>query len=287
MTETIADQAAGLRRLLAPPALRSIAVTGASAACGYADVAANLAVALAAQGRDVVIVDADGEAGAARLLGCDHAHDLMDGVRGACTPAQIASQARPSLRLVRAGRFFAGFDELRPTDAGNLAELMAAVCRDADVLLMVAAPATRPALATADTLLVVTLDDTDSLTRTYRVLKRSAADARRQQRAAVLLNRAQSKARGDRIFGNLVATSARFLSLPLECMGNIPEDAHMERAAELQQPVIELFPACPAAGSLRSCADALMLMPCPDHASAHAFAARVLSTVRAAARGRH
>jgi flagellar biosynthesis protein FlhG len=287
MTETVFDQAAGLRRMLAPPALRNVAVTGPSAVSGYAGIAANLALALAAQGRDVVVVDAEGEEGGpGGLFGGERGRDLMDGVRNACPLEQIVVQARPRLRLVRAQRFFAGFDQLQPTDAGNLAEAMAAVCRDADVLLIAADPGNRAALATADALLLVTLDDADSLTRTYRVLKRAAADGR-QQRAAVLLNRTRSQARSDRIFGNLASTSARFLSLPLECMGNIPEDAHLERAAQLRQPVIELFPASAAAAAMRASAEAFMRLPCPEHATAHAFAARVISTVRSAARGRH
>jgi hypothetical protein len=70
-------------------------------------------------------------------------------------------------------------------------------------------------------------------------------------------------------------------------MGTIPDDAHMERAAELRQPVVELFPACVSASALRSCADAFMLAPLPEGSTVHTFAARVISTARAAARGDH
>jgi hypothetical protein len=94
----------------------------------------------------------------------------------------------------------------------------------------------------------------------------------------------QSKSRSEKIFGNLASTSAQFLSLPLECMGSIPDDAHMERAAELRQPVVELFPASVSAGALRGCADAFMLSPFPEGTTVHTFAARVVSTVRAAGR---
>jgi flagellar biosynthesis protein FlhG len=287
VTDTVADQAAGLRRMLAPPPLRTAAVTGSSAAALYGEVAASLAIALAAQGRDVVVIDADPEGrGPARLLGADHGRDLLDGVRNGCPPHEIGIEVRPSLRAVQAQKFFASLDQLRPMDAANLAQVLAAVCSDADALFVVASPGSQAALATADTLLVVTLEDADSLTRTYRLLKRTTAGGGRQ-RAAVLLNRVQSKSRAEKIFGNLAATSAQFLSLPLECMGTIPDDAHMERAAELRQPVVERFPESPAAGALRACADAFMLAPCGEGTSVHAFAARVISTVRSAARGRH
>jgi flagellar biosynthesis protein FlhG len=287
MTDAIADQAAGLRRMLAPPPLRSAAVVGVSAAAASGEVTANLAVALAAQGRDVVVIDADAEGrGPARLLNAGRGRDLLDGVRSGCAPEEVGVQVRPTLRVVQAQRFFGSLDQLRPMDCANLAEVLAAVCRDADALFVAAGAGNLPALAIADALLIVTLDDADSLTRAYRLLKRNAAEAGRQH-ASVLFNRVQSRSRSDRIFANLAATSAQFLSLPLECMGTIPDDAHMERAAELRQPVVELFPASVSAAALRSCADAFMLAPFPEATTVHSFAARVISTVRSAVRGSH
>ncbi len=284
MHDAVADQAAGLRRMLAPPTLRSAAVTGTAtpAACG--EVIASLAVALAGQGRDVVVIDAEAEErGPARLLGAGDGRDLLDGVRNGIAPEQIAVAARPSLRVIRAQRFFASLDQLRPMDAAHLAEVLAALLRDADALFIAAGSANERALALADALVVVSLDDADSITRTYRLLKRTAVGGSRQ-RMRVVLNRVQSRSRSEKIFGNLASTCAQFLSLPLECMGIIPDDAHMERAGELRQPVVDLFPASISASALRGCADAFMLTPFPEGTTVHTFAARVVSTVRSASR---
>jgi flagellar biosynthesis protein FlhG len=287
MRDAVADQAAGLRRMLAPPPLRSAAITAASSAAACGEVAANLAVALAGQGRDVVVIDADVEGrGPAGLLGAGKGRDLLDAARGACTPQDVGIQVRPSLRVVQAQRFFANLAQVRPMDASNLAEVLAAVLRDADALFLAAGSGSQRALALADMLLVVTLEDADSLTRSYRLLKRAAASGSRQ-RASILFNRVQSQSRSEKFFGNLASTSAQFLSLPLECMGTIPDDAHMERAAELRQPVVELFPASVSAHALRCCADAFMLAPPPESGTVHTFAARVVSVARAAARGDH
>lgn len=285
VTDAVADQAAGLRRMLAPQALRSVAIAGVSAAAASGDVAASLAVALAAQGRDVVLIDAEVEGrGPARLLGAGRGRDLLDGVRGGCTPEQIGVEVRPLLRVVQAQRFFGSLDQLRPMDAANLAETLAGVCRGADALLVAASAGN--ALAVADALLVVTLDDADSLTRAYRLLKRNTAEGARQH-ACVLFNRVQSRSRSEKIFGNLASTCAQFLSLPLECVGTIADDVHMEQAAELRQPVVELFPASVPAAALRNCADALMLAPYPQGATVHGFAARVVCLARSAAREHH
>jgi flagellar biosynthesis protein FlhG len=284
MSDIVADQAAGLRRMLAPPALRSVALTGASAAAAYGEVAASLAVALAAQNRDVVVIDADAEGrGPAAILGAGAGRDLLDGVRTGCAAEQVAIEVRPNLRVVRAQRFFASLDQVRPMEVSQLAELLAGVLRNVDALLLAASAGNARVLGMADTLLLITLDDADSLTRTYRLLKRAAADGSKQH-AAVLFNRVQSKARSEKLLANLAATAAQFLSLPLACIGSVPDDPHMTRAAELRQPVVELFPASVSAGALRDCADAFMLSPSPDGATVHTFAARLISTVRAAAR---
>jgi hypothetical protein len=58
----------------------------------------------------------------------------------------------------------------------------------------------------------------------------------------------------------------------------------MQRAWGLRQPLVELFPTSPAATAIRACADALMLGEAGENQTAHAFAARLVSAVRRAAR---
>lgn len=57
MREVIADQAAGLRRLMAGSAGRLVAVVGSGPAVGATSVTLNLAAALMQQGKDVLLLD--------------------------------------------------------------------------------------------------------------------------------------------------------------------------------------------------------------------------------------
>ena len=78
MTEILLDQAAGLRRLLAQSALRTIAVVSATTGAGCTLVTANLAVVLARRGHGVLLLDcAAGKSGAAALLGARPTADLL------------------------------------------------------------------------------------------------------------------------------------------------------------------------------------------------------------------
>lgn len=57
MTQTISDQAAGLRHLMARSPGRLLAIVGSGPAVGVSSVASNLAAALAQQGEDVLLHD--------------------------------------------------------------------------------------------------------------------------------------------------------------------------------------------------------------------------------------
>ena len=57
LAKFVSDQAEGLRRLLARHGSRAIAVTGGTAGVGCSTTVVNLAAALAAQGKDVLVGD--------------------------------------------------------------------------------------------------------------------------------------------------------------------------------------------------------------------------------------
>ena len=252
------DQAAGLRRLLSARAAGSVAITAASPHAGHSAVAADLALAMSGNGLKVLLVDArGGPHGAAALLGAQPAHDLLDVVRGASSLREASVQRGDGLQVVQAQRALALAPRLPEVQAQRVRDALAQLCAQADVVLLDAAPGTSAGLSVTDRLLLVTRDDPDALTRSYGLLKRIAGELG-GCRVSVALNGVRSASRADRIFGNLQSTASQFLNLSLECMGQLPDDAWVQRAAAAQRPVIELFPTSPAALALRRCAAALL-----------------------------
>ena len=251
MTEIVLDQAAGLRRLLAQSALRTIAVASATPGVGRTLVAANLAVVLARLGHGVLLLDCASEKGsAAALLGARPTADLLDATRGAVSPGTLAAGGIAGVRVVQVQALAVALEQTRPLDSGRLAQALDTLREGADVVL-VDAPHGDLAWGTAARELILLVGPgPQAMTGSYRLIKRLQADCGRR-RVHILVTRAHSSTHADRIFGNLSATSRRFLNLPLESVGQIPDDERMLHAARLRQPVVEVFPEAGCARALR------------------------------------
>jgi flagellar biosynthesis protein FlhG len=280
MMEALADQAAGLRRLVSPCVARTLAVTAGAPSADHSAVAANLAVALTRHVNGVLVDACGGPRGSARMLDAEPARDLLEVARDGRAPSEACVQRGRALRVVRAHQALAAVARLPEDEARRVAGALTALTAAADAIIIDAVPGALAPLAAADLVLLVTGDDAEAITASYRFLKRMAA-ALGPRHVGVVVNAARSPARAQTIFGNLAATAAKFLSLPLECMGQIPHDERQQRAIALRRPLIELFPASPVATALRGCAE--MLLASPAHPGAQAFAGRLLAALRTAA----
>jgi flagellar biosynthesis protein FlhG len=254
MTEVVLDQATGLRRLLAPSALRTIAIGSAGPTAGRSVITANLAVALARQGRGVVVLDcAPARGSAGWLLASQPPADLV--AVGARNLRATFAEGVGGVRVARAPRL--GLARSFESASAHLAQVLETLREDVDVLLVDAPPGDLVWSAAAGELIVLTGPGAQAMTESYRLIKRLNVDGGRR-RMHILANRMQSASHADKIFGNLSATSKRFLNLPLEFLGCIPDDERMSRAARLRQMVVEAFPESECARAVRECADAVL-----------------------------
>jgi flagellar biosynthesis protein FlhG len=254
MTEVVLDQATGLRRLLAQSALRTIAIGSAGPTAGRSVITANLAVALARQGRGVVVLDcAPARGSAGWLLASQPPADLV--AVGARDLRATFAEGVGGVRVARAPRL--GVARSFESASAHLAQVLETLREDVDVLLVDAPPGDLVWSAAAGELIVLTGPGAQAMTESYRLIKRLNVDGGRR-RMHILANRMQSASHADKIFGNLSATSKRFLNLPLEFLGCIPDDERMSRAARLRQMVVEAFPESECARAVRECADAVL-----------------------------
>jgi flagellar biosynthesis protein FlhG len=252
------DQAAGLRRMLLARPGGCITLAAASPHAGHAALAAELALAMSQEAADVLLVDAsDDEHGAAAWLGAAPAPDLHEALRGARPPSEISVQRGRSLRVVRARRALAQARPAVESPAGVLGEALHRLGVSGGATLLIAPAGAVAGLTLAERLLLVTRDDPDGITRSYALLKRVAGDLA-GLRVDVALNGVRAASHAQRIFGNLRDTASAFLDLSLACIGWIPDDVWVQRAAAARRPVMELFPHSPAAVALRACAAALL-----------------------------
>lgn len=280
MTEILLDQAAGLRRLLAQSTLRTLAVASAMPGAGRTLVAANLAVLLARRGQRVLLLDcAAGKDSAAALLSARPRADLLEATQGRADPRTLAAEGTAGVRVVRAQGLATALEQPRSLDSARLAHALDSLCEGIDIVLVDAPPADLAWSAAAGELILLVGPGPVSMTGSYGLIKRLQAEGC-LRRVHILVTKAHSPTHADRIFGNLSATSRRFLNLPLESVGHILNDEHVLRATRLRQPVVEAFPDADCAQALRTCAEALSRQPRAGENAFAEFAATLVETAR-------
>jgi flagellar biosynthesis protein FlhG len=258
LAKFVSDQAEGLRRLLARHGSRAIAVTGGTAGVGCSTTVVNLAAALAAQGKDVLVVD-------------EHAgepHAIVEKPDGAAAERFVAF-ARGEIALDAAiGRHSAGFAVLaaprRHRDACKPSQLAAVFDSPADVVLIDVQFERDGMLSDlalqAHDLMMVTRVAAQAITDAYACMKRlHFAHAIAQFR--VLVNHVQSVADAHTAFENLAGVAGRYLAVSLEDAGCVAADPLMARASELSRCVVDAFPSAPAARDFRHIAAELQYWP--------------------------
>jgi len=258
LDKLVSDQAEGLRRLLARSGSRVIAVTGGSLGAGCTATVMNLAVALAQQGKDVLVID--------ECVGDKSVSAMLGSVRGA---GNFAAVMRGEMTLDEAAlRHALGFSVLAASRAHRegytAAQFSVVLHGSADIVLIDAQLDQQGHLSAlamqAHDVMIVTRMAAQAITDAYACMKRlHYAHAIAQFR--VLVNHVQSVEDARTAFANLAGVAGRYLAVALEDAGCIAADARMARAEELSRCVVDAFPSTPAARDFRHLAAELQYWP--------------------------
>jgi flagellar biosynthesis protein FlhG len=273
------DQAAGLRRLVPGGPLRVITLSSTQGA-GRSTICASLALALARAGRRVLVLDcAEQDGGAAALLGASPGPDLLEAARSGLDPHEVSARTAAGVTVARARRAMHALGRVSDRDRDRLGACLEALCGETDCILVDSARGDVSLAAAGGELILVLRAEARAVVDSYRLLKRLALASGRRQ-ALVLVNHAVPGVPHLRFFGNLSDTATRFLGMSLDLLGEVPQDDCLRRASSLVQPVVEMFPASPAAGALRGCALALLAQDAAGRLDASAFVRRLGAAAR-------
>lgn len=247
MSKQVADQADGLRRLLARTPTRVVAIAGMGRGVGATTTAMNLGAALVQQGKQVLLLDEHdaAPASACALWAIAPSGTLADvaGRRLACEDAAALADCGVGVLPARPDAPSAGTDP-RALWQGSVV-LIDAALDDDGCLSMLARQ--------ADDLLLVFQPQPASITAAYAGIKRlHYAHALKQLR--LLVNGVGAAGEAERVMANLVDTSRRYLAVSLQPAGWVRTDPHLQGAQRLHQTVVEAFPASPAAIDFRGIA---------------------------------
>ncbi len=243
-----------------------IAVTGGKGGVGKTSVSVNLATALAARKR-VVLLDGDlGLANADVFLGLSPRYTLAHVISGERTIDEVLIRAPQGFQVVPAASGAANLASMGAAEHLGLVRAFSSLAAQIEVLIVDTAAGIAQGVQqfsqAAQHVLVVICDEPASLTDGYALIK-VLSRHHGVNRFRVLANRVRSPGAGRELFERFERVTTRFLDVVLEFAGEIPEDEYLQRSVREQRPVCELYPASPAARAFKKLASTADTWPVP------------------------
>ena len=233
------------------------AITSGKGGVGKTFVSANLAAALARQGRRVLVLDADlGLANLDVLLNLFPKITLHDVFTGKSTLADAILPVPGGFSVLLAGSGMVEYSRMTPEIREQLQQVIEEVSPRFDhVLLDTGAGISDVVLYTvslAGEVMVVVTPEPTSLTDAYATIK-VLAQTQGRRRFSLVANQTRKLGEGRAVRQQLQQVVDRYVNpaldapVRLELLGEIPSDAAVRDSVLRRQLLVEMLPGCPAA----------------------------------------
>lgn len=275
MMSGTADQAGTLRNMherhqaalggQVMPTTRVLSVTSGKGGVGKTAVVSNVAVALAKQGKKVLIIDADlGLANVDVVLGLSPQYNLNHFFNGDRSLDEVLVEGPHGLKVLPAG---SGVQESTRLDSQvkmRFIESLDSLGEQFDVVLIdteagISDNVTYFNVAAQD-ILVVTTPEPTAITDAYALMKLLSSQYH-QKRFLLAVNSVQDVDEGLDVFEKLTMVSGRYLDIFLDYLGCIPFDRKMRQSVCEQQVVVDLYPETKVAKAFADLAQNLIDTP--------------------------
>ena len=227
-----------------PP--RVICVTSGKGGVGKTNVAVNLGVALAKQGREVMLLDADlGLANIDVLLGLAPEFTLHDVLSGERSIMDIVVEGPEGLKLIPASSGVEKMSNLGAVEQAALIQAVSELNGHIDYLIVdtaagIATDVMAFAKASQDVLVVVA-DEPASLADAYALIKVMSKN-HGVRSFQVICNMVASERAGRDLFDRLVKTTDQFLQVSMRYLGSVPRDERLRKAVKSRTAVVSAYP---------------------------------------------
>jgi len=250
-----------------------IAVTGGKGGIGKSNVSINLALALSALGRRVVVLDADlGLANIDVLLGITSNKNLADVLSGECGLREVMVNGPGGIKVVPASSGTQKMVSLSPLEHAGLINAFSEISGDLDVLIVDTAAGISDGvvsfLRAAQEIVVVVVDEPTSITDSYALIKLLNRDYG-VHRFRVLANMVKTQQEGRHLYSKLVKVTDRFLDVALQYVGSIPFDEAVKKSVQRQRAVLDAYPRAKASLAYKSLAQKADSWPLPSSPRGH------------------
>jgi flagellar biosynthesis protein FlhG len=253
--------------------VRVLAVTGGKGGVGKTTVSTNLGVAMAAQGRDVMLVDADlGLANVDVLLGLHTRFHLGHVLSGECALEDTIVTGPHGLQIVPASSGIKSMANLSGAEHAGIIRAFSELYHRIDTLIVDTAAGLHDSVVTftqaAHHVIVVVCDEPASITDAYALIKVLSRE-HGVRSFQILANQTRRAAEGQALFEKIRRVCDRFLTVSVEFAGSVPYDDYLRRAVQRQNAVVELYPASISSIALKNLARKTDKWSVPQGARGH------------------
>ena len=274
MAETPQDQAAGLRQMqqTARP-VKVIAIASGKGGVGKTNVTVNLGVALATQGKQVVLLDADlGLANIDVMLGLHPQFNLLHVLNGSKSLSEILVDGPAGMQIIPAASGVKKMAELSPAEHAGMIQAFSELEQHIDVLLIDSAAGIADSVISfsraAQEVIVVVCDEPASITDAYALIKLLSRE-HGVERFHIIANMSRNVQEGRELFDKINMVCDRFLEVTLDFMGIVPFDEDLRRAVKKQRSVVDYMPRSTSAAAFAHLAKKIEFWPVSKAPSGH------------------
>jgi len=267
------DQASGLRKMQDQKQVKVIAVSGGKGGVGKTNVSLNTSIALAKQGKKVLVLDADlGLANVDVMLGLRVKRNISHVLSGECELDDIIIEGPAGIKIIPATSGSQSMVDLTPSEHAGLIRAFSDMRTEFDVLLVDTAAGISDMVlsfsrAAQDVMLVV-CDEPTSITDCYALMKLLSRD-HGVFKFKVVANMVRSPKEGEQLFAKLTKVTDRFLDVALELVAVVPFDENIRKSVRKQKAIVDAFPESPASKAFAQLAKNVCKWPIPHQASGH------------------
>lgn len=270
-------------------AARVIAITSGKGGVGKSNTSVNLAIALAAQGKRVILMDADlGLANVEVLLGLSSLHNLEHVIEGEKTMAEILVRGPGGISVVPGSSGLAKIADLthagRQNLLGGLQELQA---QSDFIILDTMAGIGRNAVAfslAADEVILITTPEHPAIVDAYAMLKTLYAN-QPDTVVRLVVNMVPNPALAQAVYTKMSGVAQRYLGKNISFLGYLARDSHVSQAVMQSKPFMIAYPHAPVSQCMNQIASRLLQQQTPKDGHKEGFFRRFAQTFGLAGNG--
>lgn len=244
------DQAEQLRIIKANsqqnrPLARVITVTSGKGGVGKSNTSINLAIQFRKMGKRVIILDADfGLANIEIMFGTVPKHNLCDLIYQGKNIKEIITWGPMDVGFISGGSGIAGMSNLSLDYLNYIIQNLAELDAIADIIIVDTGAGITDAvlefLVASGEILLITTPEPTSITDSYSLLKALYRHPRFNEdmtKVKMVANRVKNESDGEMLFEKLNAVVTRYLKIPMNYLGCVPQDEQVMKAVMQQMPV--------------------------------------------------